>query len=226
MEKKLTNSGPLREPADKHSIYTDEDAFISHWKLMRNKFDPIILFGKPCFFKEYKGETLHIPQYKNKKISLYISIDRDYLKYFYESIELYNDFKELFNIYHIEGFAWGFFVIGSDDRDENIEILMKNTSSSDERPHGFYIGGDTAKRSMQSLRYHVPKTHAIPASLRENSYGPVRIDSKAKVHFILEQQFLYLRELAELRYGGPKRGTEEICECMSQALQETHKYSM
>jgi hypothetical protein len=24
MEKKLTNSGPLREPADKHSIYTIE----------------------------------------------------------------------------------------------------------------------------------------------------------------------------------------------------------
>jgi transposase-like protein len=26
MEKKLTNSGPLREPADKHSIYTIEMA--------------------------------------------------------------------------------------------------------------------------------------------------------------------------------------------------------
>jgi len=30
MEKKLTNSGPLREPADKHSIYTIELLMLTH----------------------------------------------------------------------------------------------------------------------------------------------------------------------------------------------------
>jgi len=41
MEKKLTNSGPLRKPADKHSIYTMDiidqmlDIDLQHWTPVR-----------------------------------------------------------------------------------------------------------------------------------------------------------------------------------------------
>ena len=35
MEKKLTNSGPLREPADKHSIYT------MHKEILEGPFDEV-----------------------------------------------------------------------------------------------------------------------------------------------------------------------------------------
>jgi hypothetical protein len=38
MEKKLTNSGPFREPADKHSIYTIKLAFIAQKNHYRYTF--------------------------------------------------------------------------------------------------------------------------------------------------------------------------------------------
>ena len=69
MEKKLTNSGPLREPADKHSIYTIKKAADT----AQICYPPNATLGKDTGFQGYEpaGVLTRQPK-KNRKARSYV----------------------------------------------------------------------------------------------------------------------------------------------------------
>ena len=208
------------------TMYSEVSTFISKWQDLREKFDIVMLIGElPISYAEEFRRICDQDEkdqqaIAKKEFSVYRSVNNSSMREVIELIEVAATARPVaVNFYHIFGFEWGSWVVGSNRRGET-EILLNYTNAQGGALAGVHLSGKTAESFAKIITRNLNES-----GISEASYPAVRLASREQVDFVVEEKAEYQKRIIEMvEMGIPIEGVDGICEEMSDLIQHTQNY--
>jgi hypothetical protein len=208
------------EAATGIASYSDLSTFLSHWAAIRERYRSLTLVGELPL--NYAAEVRWLRSKDEldpgNEMSLYRSLHTRSAKEMAALIDLAAEERpHLVKLYHMYGFDWGSWILGSNDHGKEVEVLLNYANAHGSALTGLRLTGRAAADFVNAI---TPSFNEV--GLSGTSYQSVPLASKEQIDFIVEEKVDYQKKIKEMiDFGVPFIGTDKICEAMIDLLSGT-----
>jgi len=209
------------------AAYSELAVFNAKWEKLREKFPNLTLVGELPI--NYGEEVRSICErgsrspsgVKDTEFVIYRSLNSFSEKEINDLLGAISLARpDLVKIYHMYGFEWGSWAMGSNDRGDETEVLLNYASPHGDALAGLHLTGRAAESFVKTVIPHIGQV-GLPGV----AYPPVRLVSREQVEFIVEEKVQYQKKIKEMvELGVPSEGKSAICEAMTRLLGDTHTF--